>query len=240
MKNVTSLFFIMYCLLYTSFSIASPSDWAIKLCKDQPSRYDCARYRVRRKPPHITWSEMFSNAYLTKIMIAINRRNTLIWNNHILAMPKNWSESYINHAPFLHNVEQYDKHIVVDLKQLAWAAYDQGKLIDWGPANGGMKRCKETGLMKCKTHTGLHFVLRLDGPGKKSDLYPPECEDKKKCGHPMPYYMPFHRDGTGLHGNKWLTGRNSSHGCVRLLKEDARWLNKEFVEVGTPVMVLDY
>jgi hypothetical protein len=138
------------------------------------------------------------------------------------------------------------RFFVVDLKLLAWAAYIVGAgsqdavMVRLGVANGGSKICKESGRLECKTHLGTHTILRLHGPGKKSDLYPVDCANKKACGHPMPYYMPFHRDGTGLHGDKWLVGRNASHGCVRMLRVDAKWLNRQFAFVGMPVIVENY
>jgi hypothetical protein len=223
-------------------SVARPSDWAVKLCKEQPNRYSCAHYGVRRKPPYISWKELFPYSDI-RLLIALNRRNTLIWNNHIIVTPKELFDDidYLSHAPFRKAVDMKErKFIVVDLNKLAWAAYDNGKLINWGPANGGSKRCKETGLLKCKTHTGVYFILRLDKVGKRSDLYPIDCKDKRKCGHEMPYFMLFHPDGSGLHGDRWLVGRNASHGCVRLIKEDAKWINKKFAYVGMPIIIMDY
>ena len=59
----------------------------------------------------------------------------------------------------------------------------------------------------------------------------------------MPYCMFFHT-GFALHGSYEVPGYNASHGCVRLYKEDAKWLNEEFVELpafendkGTTVIV---
>jgi hypothetical protein len=236
---------IFVCLfLWPIFSMASPSDWAKKLCKEHSSKYKCHIIGTLRSSNKqcFTWEEKFRDDRERRIAIAINRRNTLLWRGHVYAIPINWSESYLDHAPFRQqlNVEEPERFVVVGLQQLAWGAYENGKLVNWGPANGGMKRCRETGKFRCKTHPGVWAILRLDGFGKRSNLYPVDCKDKKKCGHLMPYYMPFHHDSTGLHGDKWLVGRNASHGCVRLLTYDARWLSKNFVKVGTKVLVLDY
>jgi lipoprotein-anchoring transpeptidase ErfK/SrfK len=229
------------------YGLAGPSDWALKLCEENPDRYDCSKLKIpkKRKIKYLTWNQaatcLTGSHTNAKILIAINRRNTLIWHNHIIATPKNRNETYMDHSPFRKVVDIKERnYIVVDLNKLAWAAYDNGNLINWGPANGGSKRCKETGLLKCKTHTGVYFVLRLDKVGKRSDLYPVDCKDKKKCGHEMPYFMPFHPDGSGVHGDRWLVGRNASHGCVRLIKEDAKWINKKFAYVGMPIIIMDY
>jgi len=241
--HITSILLFLCSFFWVSTSLAGPSDWAIKLCKQEPKRYSCAYYRINKYPykyPYIAWKDFFRNPYLLRTMMAVNRRNTYIWRNHIVAQPIPIDADYMSLAPFFPKLNVSLDFIVVDLRNLAWGAYRQGRLINWGPANGGSKRCKETGKLQCKTHTGTFKILRLDKAGKRSDLYPIDCKNKKKCGHPMPYYMPFHSDGTGLHGDKWLVGRNASHGCVRLLKEDARWLHFNFAKVGMKVIVLDY
>ncbi|MCX7124554.1 MAG: L,D-transpeptidase, partial [Gammaproteobacteria bacterium] len=39
-----------------------------------------------------------------------------------------------------------------------------------------------------------------------------------------------------LHGST-LPGYNASHGCVRLFFDDAKWLNQDFLNIGTRVTV---
>lgn len=55
----------------------------------------------------------------------------------------------------------------------------------------------------------------------------------------MPYCM-FYSDGYALHGSYNLPGYHASHGCVRILPEDAKWLRHEFIESETLVTVLPY
>jgi hypothetical protein len=233
--------------LPSSISFADPSAFARRLCHDQPQVYECLKMRVPRnaRRQYLEWREMFPDSRLRQAVMRINRRNTILWNGHRIAVPRRFDPDPLAYSPFPREVLRGFKHVVVDLRVLAWAAYeplgaDRARLARWGIASGGSKRCRETGLMRCATHHGTHFIMRLDGYGKRSSLYPPECADKKSCGHPMPYYMPFHRDGTGIHSDKWLVGRNASHGCVRMLIEDARWLNRKFAFVGMPVLVERY
>ncbi len=42
--------------------------------------------------------------------------------------------------------------------------------------------------------------------------------------------MFFYR-GFAIHGSNEVPGRNASHGCVRVYKEDAQWLNEEFIDL---------
>ncbi len=51
----------------------------------------------------------------------------------------------------------------------------------------------------------------------------------------------FNINETTLHGSPKVTGYHASHGCIRLLTEDAKWLNTQFVDVGnTPVIIRPY
>ncbi len=52
----------------------------------------------------------------------------------------------------------------------------------------------------------------------------------------MPYCMFFH-GGYALHGSYELPGYNASHGCVRMYKADAEWLNQSFLRIGSKVIV---
>jgi hypothetical protein len=212
-------------------------DFSVKLCRNHPNQYVCVKFHKGNRP-YLTWEELFGDGLAKIALQKINRRNTIVWRHHCLAMPISFTTII---PPLSRFDDRYQgKVVVVDLKQLAWGAYQQGKLVMWGPANGGRGRCKEDGTMRCKTHVGIWAVSKKDGPVTKSSLYPVECMDKKDCGHPMYWKMQFHRDGTSLHGDRNLPGANVSHGCVRLLKSDAKWLNREFVEIGTPIVVLPY
>jgi hypothetical protein len=215
-------------------------DFSTSLCTKQPDKYTCMKVLSKNKKKlYISWCEAFPDGEQRNNLIKINRRNTLIWKNHCIAFP-NKEFTYENYSPLPLASEVKEKIVIADLKNLAWAVYENGKLIRWGAANGGMGRCRETGLFKCKTPIGNWKVIRKEGYVIKSKLYPIECNDKKICGHPMYWYVGFRPQGEGFHGDAHLPGINISHGCVRILKEDAKWLNKYFVEIGTKVIILPY
>lgn len=54
----------------------------------------------------------------------------------------------------------------------------------------------------------------------------------------MPYCM-FFKGGYAIHASD-VPGYNASHGCVRVFYEDAEWLNREFADIGTSVIVRPY
>jgi hypothetical protein len=59
----------------------------------------------------------------------------------------------------------------------------------------------------------------------------PRRADGNNGGAVMPYCMHFFK-GYALHGSYDVPGYRASHGCVRMLIEDARWLNEEFVSTA--------
>ena len=55
----------------------------------------------------------------------------------------------------------------------------------------------------------------------------------------MPYCMYFFQ-GYTIHAGYEVPAYNSSHGCVRVLPSAAKWLNEQFITIGTRVIVLSY
>lgn len=127
------------------------------------------------------------------------------------------------------------KTIVVDPNIPAWAAYDSsGQLVRWGAASAGKNYCPDI-HRPCRTISGVFSIYRKGGPDAISSKFPIET----RGGAPIPYAMHFH-GGFALHGSYDVPGYNASHGCVRMHVEDARWLNQNFAEIGTKVIVRPY
>lgn len=213
-------------------------DFSVRLCRQHPDLYKCVMFH-KGNAPYLTWEQLFGDGSAKVELQRLNRRNTLVWRNHCLAMPFDFNK-IVPPFPQVDARFPHGRAVIVDLKKLAWVAYENGRLVRWGAANGGSKICRETGKMKCKSPVGLRQILLLGKAGKRSDLYPIDCKDKRRCGHPMPYYMKLVSSGEGLHGDRHLVGSNASHGCIRMFKADARWMNLEFAHVGMPVFLEDY
>jgi len=219
------------------------SKYVKSLCINEPENYSCVKveqiYNTRGKSvKSASWEDVFREDY--RDFQRVNRRNTIIWKGHCLVLPNKLSVEKFNHTPFPKEDAVLTNHILVDLNVLAWGAYKYGTLVHWGMANGGSKRCTDSGKLTCKTHPGTWKIIRKGGYITKSQLYPLDCSNKKKCGFPMYYFQQFHADGTGLHGAKNLPGYNASHGCVRLTKEDSWYLNKVFTNQKTLIIIKDY
>lgn len=137
------------------------------------------------------------------------------------------------YAPFPSKISSGNL-IKVDLGKLAWGAYDdQGNLVKWGRASGGKSYCKDI-RRGCRTITGTYTIYSKKGSGCRSSRFP-----LPRGGAPMPYCMHFYK-GYAMHGSNSVPHYNASHGCVRLVPEDARWLNQNFVRVGSTRVSIHY
>lgn len=127
------------------------------------------------------------------------------------------------------------KEFVFDPKISAWAAYDaDGQRVMTGSASGGMDFCDDVG-QPCRTVTGTFRVYQKKGEDCKSGEYPVQTAGGAK----MPYCIYFYR-GFTIHAAYEVPPHNSSHGCIRVLPSAAKWLNEEFIDIGTKVTVLSY
>lgn len=137
------------------------------------------------------------------------------------------------------------KTIVVSPRLHAWAAYDEeGMFIRSGRASLGKDYCPDLGK-SCRTPSGKYIIYEKRGSGCISSKFPIPYG-----GAPMAYCMFFH-EGYALHASDNVpAGYNASHGCVRLLHADARWLNLNFIDMpevikrpqypGTNVIIKPY
>lgn len=125
--------------------------------------------------------------------------------------------------------------IIFDPKATAWAAYNaEGYRVKTGRASGGQHYCSDIGR-GCKTSVGKFRFYSKKGADCKSSKYPVETGG----GAAMPYCMHFN-GGYALHGSYHVPDYNASHGCVRVLPSAAKWLNENFVNIGTTMIVKGY
>lgn len=127
------------------------------------------------------------------------------------------------------------KVFIFDPKATAWAAYDRdGNRVETGSASGGKDYCEDIGR-PCRTVTGTFHVYSKKGEDCTSSIYPVETHG----GARMPYCMHFN-GGYSIHAAYEVPNYNASHGCIRVLPDAAKWLNEDFIDVGTTVIVKPY
>jgi hypothetical protein len=128
----------------------------------------------------------------------------------------------------------YANAVIFSPRTLQWkAGNSNGKVVRSGRASGGRSYCPDI-KRSCRTPSGTYRVISEGGPGCRSSRYP-----VGKGGAPMPYCM-FFSKYYAIHGSPDVPNYNASHGCVRVPPADARWLNQNFVTVGTKVIVKPY
>lgn len=115
-----------------------------------------------------------------------------------------------------------------------WIAIDDsGRIVKSGRASGGANYCRDI-RRSCRTPQGTYYIHSKGGPGCRSSRYP-----LGRGGAPMPYCMFFSRY-YAVHGSYDVPNYNASHGCIRVTPSDAAWLSRNFIRIGTRVIVKSY
>ena len=179
-----------------------------------------------------TWEKLFPNERERELVKRLNRTNVPLQYRRWIVIPTNLNKlSYMDLSPFPGHVQTEERFVVVNLSLHAFGAYDdKGDLVYWGPVSAAKGWCPDV-KMYCNTAVGAFRIVEKEGPKCISKTFPIETNG----GAPMPYCMNYYR-GFALHGST-LPGFHASHGCIRLFPQDAEWLNKHFVKVGTRVVV---
>ncbi|WP_233701878.1 L,D-transpeptidase [Kaistella treverensis] len=173
------------------------------------------------------------------LILALNRLDTKNkWRADTLSIPDKFDKTLMIYSPFpltLEILKKVDKMVLFSYPIQAYALYEFGNLIKWGPTSLGKKTAQ--------TKRGLMFA------NWKKELAISTVDSEWK----LPYNFNIHnRLGIGWHEYD-LPGFPASHSCLRLLREDAKFLynwadpwrltdNGETVKTnGTPVIVFgDY
>lgn len=117
---------------------------------------------------------------------------------------------------------------------LTWKAINEnGKVVRTGRGSGGKSYCSDI-RRSCKTPSGVYRIISKGGAGCKSSRYP-----VGGGGSPMPYCM-FFSKYYAVHGSYDVPNYNASHGCVRVKPSDAYWLSRNFMKIGTKVIIKPY
>jgi len=151
-----------------------------------------------------------------------------------LVVPLAWPTDELRYSPFPVSFPAstaMPKLLVVDQPAQAFAAYQEGQLVRWGPVS--------TGRPSHPTPSGL-FYLNWRARGRDSTVNPAWY---------MEWYVNFHNTrGLALHAYA-LPGHPASHACIRLLTRDAIWIYEwadvwildrrgQLTSVGTPLLIV--
>jgi len=144
------------------------------------------------------------------------------------------SSNQMSHNHRYIQLAAYTNAFVFNPRKKRWYAYGRnGRIIKSGRASGGASYCRDV-RRACRTPRGHFRIISKRGPGCRSSRYP-----LGRGGAPMPYCM-FFSKYYAIHGSYDVPNRNASHGCIRVKPAAARWLSKNFIRIGTRVVVLPY
>jgi len=152
-----------------------------------------------------------------------------------LVVPDRWDADLLEYSPLPRDISALSgvpAALVVHQPLQVFAAYENGRLVRWGPVS--------TGRAEHPTPAG-RFHLNWRSRGRTSTVNPDWY---------MEWYFNFQNErGLSFHEYS-LPGEPASHACVRLLERDARWIYEwgegweldergwEVLEDGTPVWIL--
>ncbi len=150
----------------------------------------------------------------SKIVELLNRKLIqFVGIGDTLVVPTDFGADFRAFTPFpkfYPGGASYEKLFIIEKNVQAFAAYEYGKLARWGIVN--------TGAKVSPTPTG-RFNFNWKEEYRVSSLSPPD--------EPWEMYWVFnvhHERGIHIHQFAMPTGGPTSHGCVRLLEEDAKWI----------------
>ncbi|HEX7069838.1 MAG TPA: L,D-transpeptidase [Rhodothermales bacterium] len=151
-----------------------------------------------------------------KLVELINRvllEDLDIGDTLVVPAPDGYELDFRAYSPFPRyypGASDFDKLFIIHKSIQAWAAYEYGRLARWGIVNTGSKESPTpTGRYNFNWKTEYR-VSSLSPPGEEWEMY---------------WVFNFH-DIRGIHIHQYPmpTGGPTSHGCVRLVEDDAKWI----------------
>lgn len=225
---------------YNDSAAAVKKDSAIQVETPRPTiTYTSFIFPAKKKDSAMAvFNKQFSEEERYTIL-ALNRLDSKNkWRADTLAIPDQFDKSLMSYSPFpmsLETLKDVKKMVFFSYPIQAYALYENGKLIKWGPTSMGKK--------SAQTKRGLLFA------NWKKELAISTVDSEWK----LPFNVNVHNTlGIGWHQYD-LPGFPASHSCLRLLMSDAQFLyswvdtwilNKGGATVkanGTPVIIFgDY
>ena len=172
------------------------------------------------------------------LVFKLNRRDLAHLKQGETIVIPNRDDSEMTYSPYPLHIARLDsvkKFLFVSRKIQAFAAYEHGKLVKWGPTSTGKKATPTPEQLFYTNWKSLETHSTVDGAWILKW-----------------YFNLDNLEGISLHEYE-LPGYPASHSCVRLLSEDAQWIyywaeqwklspdRKTVAQNGTPVLVFgDY
>lgn len=247
--NYTNYLFSSLILLF--LLSACNNDYAQEKSRDDEKSIDSIPVIIEKEvPPYVLTYHLDSIADIKvfdsiynneekRIIYALNRIEAVrVSAGSVLLIPDSLSTDLNFYAPFPKQLDLLDsipKSVLIAQRIQAFALYENGRLIKWGPVSSGKQ--------STPTPNGLHYG-NYKAQRKVSTV---------NSSWILPFYFNFMNfDGVGVH-QYLLPGFPASHACVRLDMDDAKYIydwavqwkldsrGRTIEKNGTPFMVFgDY
>jgi len=126
-----------------------------------------------------TWAKLFPDEHQRELVKRLNRTSAPVTSRSWIVIPTDYSNlDYMDLSPFPQQLDEPTgkSHILVDLSDQAFGAYDaSGQLVYWGPMSGGKGYCEDTNSY-CRTAKGSFRIIRKQGPECVSSKFPLETD----------------------------------------------------------------
>jgi len=218
--------------IFSVVAIVPASTQPIALAEQRPGT--AVEYRVERLAETGRDLNMRFTTTQLAVLEKLNRTDVLrLRRLEQLVVPSIWHDDELQYSPFplwYPAAVQLPKLLAIDQPAQAFAAYEEGRLVRWGPVSSGRQTYP--------TPSGL-FHLNWRSRGRHSTVNPQWY---------MRWYFNFdNARGLALHSYA-LPGYPASHACVRLLERDAIWIygwgegwtlgaRGQVLEQGTPLLI---
>ncbi|MGA9589609.1 MAG: L,D-transpeptidase [Salegentibacter sp.] len=150
----------------------------------------------------------------------------------VMVVPDTLTSDLAVYSPFPKNLEILDsipKALLINQRVQAFGLYESGKLLRWGPVSSGKQSTPTPNGLYYGNYKAKRKISTINGSWV------------------MPYYFNFMNfDGVGTH-QYTLPGFPASHACVRMFREDAKFIyewadmwqldGNQLAKNGTPFMV---
>lgn len=151
-----------------------------------------------------------------KLVELINRvllEDMKIGDTLVVPAPDAYDLDFRAYSPFPRyylGASDFDKLFIIHKSIQAWAAYEYGQLTRWGIVNTGAPESPTPAGRYNFNWKTEYRVSSLSPPGEQWEMY---------------WVFNFH-DSRGIHIHQYPmpTGGPTSHGCVRLVEDDAKWI----------------
>ena len=137
-----------------------------------------------------------------------------------LVVPTHFGLDFRAYSPFPRyypGAAGLDKIVILDKQIQAWGAYERGELARWGIIN--------TGVESARTPAG-RFNVNWKEEYRVSTLSPGYGKPEGQGDLWEMYWVMNLHEARGIHMHQYAlpTSGPASHGCIRMLEPDAKWL----------------